>query len=136
MTQQQIERSADVPPSPVVAPPVHPAQAAQATADHLSGSPAMSDAQTYNQGVLDSIAEEDPSGANLKGYKHEALKSLQQALMDKGLYHGKVDGVAGNQTKEALLAYKRTAPQHPAGTSEHQHPGAAPQQNPNVIPMN
>ena len=117
-------------PSAQIAPPSHPDQAAQAAGECLRGSPAETDSQKYNQAVLDSIAEEDPSGANLKGYKHEAIKSMQQALKDKGLYHDKVDGIAGPHTKEALLAYGHshgapqpaTAPATPAAAPIAQTP--------------
>ncbi len=42
----------------------------------------------------------------MKTYKHAYIKAMQQALKDHGLYHGTIDGVAGNHTKEAFLAYR------------------------------
>ena len=37
----------------------------------------------------------------------DAVKQTQQKLADEGVYHGKIDGLMGPQTKEALTAYQQ-----------------------------
>ena len=41
------------------------------------------------------------------GPSRAAVKDAQQKLADAGFYHGKIDGLMGPQTKEALSAYQQ-----------------------------
>ena len=41
------------------------------------------------------------------GSSHEKTKDIQRALKNAGLYDGKVDGVKGNQTKNAVKAFQK-----------------------------
>jgi peptidoglycan hydrolase-like protein with peptidoglycan-binding domain len=42
-----------------------------------------------------------------EGTSRAAVKDAQQKLADVGFYHGKIDGLMGPQTKEALSAYQQ-----------------------------
>jgi peptidoglycan hydrolase-like protein with peptidoglycan-binding domain len=42
-----------------------------------------------------------------EGTSRTAVKAAQQKLADAGFYHGKIDGLMGPQTKDALSAYQQ-----------------------------
>ena len=42
-----------------------------------------------------------------KGSRGAAVKTLQTALKDLGFYQGKIDGIFGNGTRNAVKAYQR-----------------------------
>jgi hypothetical protein len=63
--------------------------------------------------TLPAVAEEKAkapvapkSQASAPASNGDADKALQQALKDKGFYHGKIDGDIGPKTKEAIKAFK------------------------------
>jgi peptidoglycan hydrolase-like protein with peptidoglycan-binding domain len=49
----------------------------------------------------------DTRGKAVGGMGKEQLKKAQQALKDKGLYEGEVDGVMGPKTREALREFQK-----------------------------
>jgi len=45
--------------------------------------------------------------ANTQGVSHDTVKTVQKDLKEKGYYEGKVDGILGPQTRDALRRYQQ-----------------------------
>ena len=50
------------------------------------------------------VTTNEQGGVNLPGSE---IKGAQQQLRDQGLYHGKIDGVLGPETKQALQQFQQ-----------------------------
>src|SRR5574344_1672692 len=46
-------------------------------------------------------------GLSKVGSQSEEVKSIQQALKDKGYYNSNVDGIFGTKTKNAVIAFQK-----------------------------
>lgn len=77
-------------------------QASQADAQGMSDS----DPITGSTRVTVDVANEDPRGTVTLRYD-AMVESVQRELAASGLYSGKVDGVSGQRTKIAIIAYQR-----------------------------
>src|SRR5262245_49162224 len=78
-------------------------QASQADAQGMSDS----DPITGSTRVTVDVANEDPRGTVTLRYD-ATVESVQRELAASGLYSGKVDGVSGQRTKIAIIAYQRS----------------------------
>jgi len=60
---------------------------------------------------------EGGSGLLKVGAEGQAVKDLQQKLKDRGFYQGKVDGIFGSGTKEALMEFQKAVGLSPDGVA-------------------
>ncbi|MBV8099627.1 MAG: peptidoglycan-binding protein [Verrucomicrobia bacterium] len=66
--------------------------------------PATSSQYGTNAGATYGVTTNKQGGMNLPGSE---IKQAQQQLRDQGLYNGKIDGVMGPQTKQALQQFQQ-----------------------------
>ncbi|WP_119271363.1 peptidoglycan-binding domain-containing protein [Taklimakanibacter deserti] len=78
-------------------------QASQADAASMSDS----DPITGSTRVTVDVANEDQRGSTVTLRYDATVESVQRELAASGLYSGKVDGVSGQRTKIAIIAYQR-----------------------------
>lgn len=89
-------------PSPFFATRDRVAEAARASAASRSADPAGGEAQT--------LPRPKPNPAEIA-----LVQNLQQALKDRGLYQGAVDGIAGPATQDAIRAFEKQVGLVPTG---------------------
>jgi peptidoglycan hydrolase-like protein with peptidoglycan-binding domain len=85
----------------------------------LLANPVWADGGSYghdknqNQAGQERIA---PSQAKVDRLEEQQIKQLQQALQERGLEPGNVDGVMGPQTRQALAKFQRDNNLEPTGS--------------------
>jgi peptidoglycan hydrolase-like protein with peptidoglycan-binding domain len=75
----------------------------QSGAENPQAAPSMSGANQYGS---PGAAAEPQSGANLPSVSQADVRQIQQKLQEDGLYHGKIDGLVGHETQQALRSYQ------------------------------
>ena len=75
----------------------------QSGAENTQAAPSMSGSNQY--GGSDA-ATASQSGANWPSVSQADVRQIQQKLQEDGLYHGKIDGLVGHETQQALRSYQ------------------------------
>lgn len=77
-------------------------------AENPQAAPSMSGSNQYGNpdAATASQSGANQSGANWPSVSQADVRQIQQKLHEDGLYHGKIDGLVGRETHQALRSYQ------------------------------